>query len=625
LAGSTAGYLDGLGTSAKFSSPWGVAVNDAGIVFVGDYSNNRIRKIIPAGVLSGDATGQVGDYPVVINAADDDGNTDQTFTINVSNVFTATTGNWNTGGNWSATSIPTSTVNTVIPLGNSATLDITNGAVNNFTNHGTLTIDSGKGLTISGNLSNDGTFTVDSDATTSGSLIVDGTSTGNVIYNRYMSIDKWHLISAPVGGQNIENFVTFAANNVATNEVDYGLAPYDNTLTIGVSTWDHWTSDGTNPVSGAGNFIAGKGYEIRTTTTVGTVAFTGTVPVSQVAIAVTGTSNRWNLVGNPYPSSIPANSNADATNNFLTVNSAALDPSFVALYIWNPSTSLYEVVNQAASSRFIAPVQGFFIKAVSGEAGVVNFTTAMRTNQAAVLFQKAATPNAPSIVLSADNNAGKISTTTIKYMGGMSLGLDLGYDAGCFGAAGKSGFGLYTHLVEDNGVDFAIQAVPDNTYDTTIIPIGLDADLGMQVTFKADVTNLPLVKKVFLEDRLLNIFTEINNTDKTYALTLNTQSSGIGRFFLHTQDNASTLAVTDFNTLKLSVIALPLSNSINVIGRVEQPASLNIYDILGRFVFTTKLKATNNNEVAIPPLADGIYIIKIKTAKSNFSTKIAWY
>jgi len=536
--------------------------------------------------------------------------------------------NWNTAGNWDLNTVPIFTDNVVIP--NVATNDpiiSTTAAVCNMITiswGGSLTIAPGNDLTINGNLTNNGTFTINSDTSTSGSLILEGSATGNITYNRYLSINKWHLISAPVGGQNIENLVTLTANHVATNGVNYGLAPYVNTLVVNVSTWNHWTSDGTNPVNTAGNFVAGKGYEVYTATTAGTIAFTGTIPESQVVIAVTGTTNRWNLVGNPYPASIPANLNADAKNNFLTDNSAALDPSFVSLYIWNPDTSLYEIVNQSTSSRFIAPVQGFFIKAVTGEAGIVNFTTAMRTNQAAVAFQKTATPNIPSIVLSAENNSGKISTTDLKYLGGMSLGLDPGYDAGRFGAANSS-FGLYTHLVTDNGVDFAIQAVPENSYDTTVIPIGLDANIGTQVTFKATITNLPLGKKVFLEDRLLNLFTELNNTDKTYTLTLDSQSSGIGRFFLHTQDNLSTLAVADVNKLKFSVIALPLSNQLKLIGMVDEPASLNIYDTLGRAIFYTNLSASNNYEVTIPPLAYGVYIIKVKTAKSNFSTKIAWY
>jgi streptogramin lyase len=50
FAGSTVGSLDGVGTSAKFESPYGVAVDSSGNVFVGDY--HVIRKITPAGVVS---------------------------------------------------------------------------------------------------------------------------------------------------------------------------------------------------------------------------------------------------------------------------------------------------------------------------------------------------------------------------------------------------------------------------------------------------------------------------------------------------------------------------------------------------------------------------------------------
>ena len=53
------GNKDGIGINARFRNPWGVAVDDAGNVFVADMSNDTIRKITPTGVVS-TLAGQAG-------------------------------------------------------------------------------------------------------------------------------------------------------------------------------------------------------------------------------------------------------------------------------------------------------------------------------------------------------------------------------------------------------------------------------------------------------------------------------------------------------------------------------------------------------------------------------------
>ncbi len=87
LAGQAgvAGAANGMGTTATFNSPWGVAVDSSGNVYVADEGNNMIREITPAGQVStlagsgysgsanGTGTGSSFDAPTGV-AVDSSGN-----------------------------------------------------------------------------------------------------------------------------------------------------------------------------------------------------------------------------------------------------------------------------------------------------------------------------------------------------------------------------------------------------------------------------------------------------------------------------------------------------------------------------------------------------------------------
>jgi DNA-binding beta-propeller fold protein YncE len=45
FAGSTNGYLDGVGTAARFNYPIGICASDDGMLYIGESGGNKIRKI----------------------------------------------------------------------------------------------------------------------------------------------------------------------------------------------------------------------------------------------------------------------------------------------------------------------------------------------------------------------------------------------------------------------------------------------------------------------------------------------------------------------------------------------------------------------------------------------------
>jgi hypothetical protein len=541
---------------------------------------------------------------------------------NQTNTFSSS-GNWSDISKWSLGRLPIITDNVEIGFGVTVLLNISNAVVNNLSvNSGTLNINAGNALTLEGNLIQNGTFNMLSNATTNSSLIVKGTSTGNVTYLRYLTTN-WHLVAAPINGQSINSL----SSEISTNNENYAIAPYQNNV-VSLERWNYFTTAaGTNNIANAGNFEKAKGYSIQKKTVAGTIAFSGTLNTNDIgeSIAITDggdnpSGNRWNLVGNPYTAAISATNAADVTNNFLKVNIDAgnLDTSQAGLYLWTGATP-YEVKSIDDAAFYIAPGQAFFVHAPDNGGTSVSFTEAMQTHQTGNIFSKS-TNNYPEIILQLSSESNK-SLTKIRYIENKTTGLDIGSDVGTF-TGFSSNFEVYTQLINNNkGVNFAIQALPNSNYENMVIPIGITSDAGKEIEFSLSTSNFDADINLFLEDRFTNTFTKLDEANSNYKITLSEKTNGIGRFYLHTT-NKNVLNIDE--NLALENISMYKANNstLKVVGLQSNNAKINLVTILGKQVFTTSFKSNGTADISIPKLAKGVYLVQLKTAKGNLNKKI---
>jgi hypothetical protein len=525
----------------------------------------------------------------------------------LANTWTGTTDtDWDTTTNWSLGSVPTGT-STVI-IADVANAPVASGAIS----VDEMTLNAGSKLTVNGAVTNNSTMIINSGA----SLIAQTSVSGNITYNRTLGTTNWYLTSAPVSGETMEDLIsnhTFAAGSGGGR---IGIAPYLNDGT----GWDYQTSGST------GSLVAGKGYSVKLDAT-GDISFTGTMPVSDVSIEITdGTANEFNLIGNPYPSFLALNDLADGTNNLLRANGTNggnNDGNIVlsedTIWFWDQSLNAGAgAYNQAnlASSRFIAPGQGFFVKRTT-DVGTLNFNFRenMQSHQTDN-FQRNANTR-PEIKLSITDGT-EIKETTIFYISGTTTSWDNGYDSSVFGA-GDHSFSIYTQLVSDNtNKDLAIQSLPDNGYQTMVIPVGVNATAGTTITISAASLHLPNGIQVYLEDKDQGTFTLLDATSN-FTTTLSESLEDIGRFYLHTTTSALSIGTHDLSNVS---VFLPTENTLRIVGVQSGDVEISIYDILGKKAFQTTFVGNGINDIQLPNLRSSIYIVKMVTQQGKLNKKI---
>jgi hypothetical protein len=518
-------------------------------------------------------------------------------------------GNWSSSTNWSTGSVPSSTSNVLISSGTVTVSDERTVADLTINSNSTVVIASNQSLTVNGALTNNGTLTVSD----KGSLVqgnsssISGNGTSRLIRvtgNNNDTIYNYH--SAPVQGATVGML---------------GATDTRNHYTYNASTG--WVSTPVNTV-----MSPGIGYS-STGTPLGTVTFNvsgsnrfnnGTISAN---ISGDTTLRGWNLVGNPYPSSISA-------GQFLSANPNL----FQALWFWSQEVAStwpfgtlngdYASWNQTGGTAgsfgggvpngSISSGQAFFIKvpAANSNLNSVVFSNNQRTsaNDSAVVFRNASIERAWINVNGPHNS---FNQTLIGFTADATNGFDNGYDAEKM--KGNSRIALYTMLGTQ---DYSIQGFSTRTNSLERVPLGLDVAVAGVYELSLDqMEGFPSGTLVAVKDFSTGLLH--NLVSGPYSFNVSQGGSIRNRFEIHFDGQASGNEPIGNSKINIHLI----NNFLNISGldTDDKVQSLELVDLTGKVVYSTKYTANPFLSVDLNQFNQGVYFARINTLKYQLTRK----
>ncbi|WP_178983459.1 T9SS type A sorting domain-containing protein [Winogradskyella helgolandensis] len=505
-----------------------------------------------------------------------------------------------------------------------------NATISSDTNINSVTVNPGAGLTIDSSvtLTVTNAITLESVSNSYSSLILNGTITGTINYERHVNgnglledtnaIGENDLITPPLSGQTFGAFAA-ANSNLLTNPGDAtekAFAIFDK------STGDYENYNTTDNVSTL--LVAGTGYRAASDNT-STLVFTGTANSGDIDINIdhSGPSyQEWNLIGNPYPSYLDVEA-------FLTYE---VDTDIKNIDLLGDTSGIYgydgdasdnwDIINLSnASERFMTPGQGFLVGADATYVTTydLEFKATMRTTGSGDDFIEGRDANTLTYFKLNASTTTHNYTTQFYFNANATKGLDAGYDARIWGGTAPN-FALFSHLVEENnGLPIALQALDLSDLSNVTIPLGVNANQGEQLTFSINASTLPNTVSVYLEDNVANTSTLLNTSD--YVLTPSTGLSGIGRFYLRFSESA--LSTIDNTLDQLSIYINKANKTIVIAGQLLEPTTASVYDVQGRLVASELLETTNRSQaIDVSQLNTGIYVVKLHNTSQNKTQKV---
>jgi hypothetical protein len=468
-------------------------------------------------------------------------------------------------------------------IGTASVIDVVSTVQDLTINVGeTMSINSGKALTVSGTLINSAGNT--GLVINSGGSLIQNSAGVNATVNRDItdaSDINWHLFISPIN-ESIQATTSSCFNGAYVDGYNEASA-----------AWDRLATDA--------YVLSGQGYSINYVAGSRDLVFPGTLKTSPVAfsnLSYTGVATGdygagWHLVGNPYPCginpalcSLPTNMNAFA-------------------YVWDGVQYLTPSIGSSDIPGTIASLQGFFVRTNSG---TNSLTLANAAKVHSGTFYKSNTAASQMLSLSIEGN-NYSDKTYVKFNPEATANFDQAFDA-----YKRSGIDAAPQLYSIiPGEKAAVNTLPD--YNTNPnVPLGLKVGAATTYTLTVEgISSFDPQLPLRLDDLKLGTSQDLR-AYPTYSFTAS-PGDAENRFRLRF---ASATGVDENDANGFQVMAA--NGTIRITHDKPVSGMVYLYSVSAQLLAASGLNA---GETTLQSPATGVYLVKVVTETSTFTRKIA--
>ncbi|SEA14795.1 PA14 domain-containing protein [Flavobacterium gillisiae] len=464
-------------------------------------------------------------------------------------------------------------------------------------------------------------------------------NSGDIIYKRETtSISNFDYTywSSPVASQTLYN--------LSPNTLGDKFYSFDS----GIDNWRQENSASTMAI-GTGYIVRGpQNYSAPTPPSVYLASFIG-VPNNGVKNTAIGVAGNSNLIGNPYPSALDADS-------FLTANNGVIEGT---IYFWThntnigigvsnpgsgtyayssddyasynltggvatqaPSSSNAGAVNSNAPSGKIASGQAFFTTSIAS--GNAVFNNSMRVGGGTApgnnsqFFKNASNTKAVTTVekdrlwLNLYNMQDAFKQTLVGYVTGATNEYDSAFDGESFDS---NEFLDFYSINQDKNLVIQGRALPFDQADQ--VPLGYSSTIvgDFQIGI-GQVDGSFVDKDVFLEDKLLNTTHNL----KMDPYLFKTESGVFNNRFIIKYTN-KTLTIDDFDDVKNGVLVSSKNKEIQIKSSNELIDKVVVFDFSGRQLYSKTKIAASDYKIQTLIRTDQGLIVKVVLQNGQIVSK----